>query len=47
MQAQQWLSFVSTELHKGLFIALLDKAAPEAAKQYARDKYLSRLSVVE
>lgn len=47
MEAQQWLSFVSTELHKGLFIALLDKTAPDGAKQYARDKYLARLDVVE
>jgi glutathione S-transferase len=47
MRAQQWLSFLSTELHKGLFIALLDKKAPEGAKKYARDKYLPRLDIVE
>lgn len=47
MRAQQWLSFVSTELHKGLFNPLLDKQAPEGAREYARDKYLPRLSVVE
>lgn len=46
-RAQQWLSFVSTELHKGLFSALLDKEAPEGAKQYARDRYLPRLDLVE
>jgi glutathione S-transferase len=40
---QAWLSFIGTELHKGLFIPLLDRKAPEAAKQYAVSKYGSRL----
>ena len=40
---QAWLSFVGTELHKGLFIPLLDRKAPEAAKSYAMEKYGSRL----
>ena len=37
-RAQQWLSFVSTELHKGLFTPLLDSKANDGAKAYARDK---------
>jgi glutathione S-transferase len=36
---QSWLSFIGTELHKGLFIPLLDRTAPEEAKTYAREKY--------
>ena len=47
MRAQQWLCFLGTELHKGLFTPLLDSKTPEGAKQYARDKYLSRLDVIE
>jgi glutathione S-transferase len=40
---QAWPCFIGTELHKGLFIPLLDRKAPEAAKQYAISKYGSRL----
>jgi glutathione S-transferase len=40
---QAWLSFVGTELHKGLFIPLLDRRAPEGAKTYAMEKYRPRL----
>ena len=40
---QAWLSFVGTELHKGLFIPLLDRKAPEGAKTYAMEKYRPRL----
>ena len=32
---QQWLSFIGTELHKAIFIPLLDPKAPEAVKAYA------------
>jgi len=35
---QQWLNFITSELHKVVFIPLLDPAAPEAAKTYAREK---------
>jgi glutathione S-transferase len=40
---QQWLCFVGTELHKGLFVTLLSKTAPAEAKTYALEKGLSRL----
>ena len=44
---QQWLGFISTELHKVLFIPLLDpKAAPDV-KAYARDKAERRLGVLQ
>jgi glutathione S-transferase len=43
-QLQRWLCFIGTELHKALFLPLLDEKAPEAAKAYARSKEESRLS---
>jgi len=42
-QLQQWLCFIGTELHKGLFTALLDRRSPAEVKAYTLDKYLSRL----
>lgn len=44
---QQWLSFIATELHKGIFIALLDQKAPEAAKEYSRTKIPSRFALLQ
>lgn len=41
-RVQQWLNFVTSELHKFVFIALLDAKAPEGAKQYAREKAVAR-----
>ncbi|WP_438022169.1 glutathione S-transferase N-terminal domain-containing protein [Sorangium sp. So ce233] len=43
---QQWLSFIGTELHKALYVPLLDKAAPAEAKAYALAKAESRLGWV-
>jgi glutathione S-transferase len=39
----QWLCFVGTELHKGLFVPLLDKKAPADVHAYILKKGLSRL----
>jgi glutathione S-transferase len=44
---QQWLSFIGTELHKALFVPLLDPKAPEAVKAYARDKAPLRLGILQ
>jgi glutathione S-transferase len=44
---QQWLCFIGTELHKGLFIPLLDKKAPAEMKAYTLEKNLSRLDYLE
>lgn len=43
---QQWLCFIGTELHKGLFLPLLDRKAPPEMKAYVLEKYLSRLDVL-
>ncbi|MGJ5176675.1 glutathione binding-like protein [Bradyrhizobium oligotrophicum] len=40
---QQWLCFIGTELHKGLFIPILDKTAPDEMKTHVLSKNLSRL----
>jgi glutathione S-transferase len=39
----QWLCFIGTELHKGLFVPLLSKTAPAEMKAYILEKGLSRL----
>lgn len=40
---QQWLGFISTELHKALFVPLLDPRASEPVKTYAREHAALRL----
>ncbi|WP_342359268.1 glutathione S-transferase C-terminal domain-containing protein [Terrarubrum flagellatum] len=35
---QQWLNFISTELHKQVFIPVLDPHAPGGAKEFAQAK---------
>ncbi len=40
---QQWLCFIGTELHKAMFIPLLDKKAPEGTKPHTLAKSRSRL----
>lgn len=37
-QLQRWLNFVATELHKQIFIPVLNADSPDGAKQYARVK---------
>ena len=44
---QQWLSFIGTELHKAVFVPLLDPNAPDTVKAYARDKVALRLGIVQ
>jgi glutathione S-transferase len=46
-QLQQWLGFIGTELHKAIFIPLLDEKAPEAVKAYARDKIGLRMAILQ
>ena len=44
---QQWLGFIGTELHKAVFVPLLDASAPDAEKGYAREKLALRMGVLE
>jgi glutathione S-transferase len=46
-KVQQWLGFIGTELHKALFVPLLDRQAPEAMKAYTRDKADLRLGLLQ
>src|SRR5260221_11185819 len=43
----QWLCFIGTELHKGLFVPMLDKKAPPEVKTYILGKGISRLDYLE
>ena len=43
----QWLCFIGTELHKGLFTPLLGKTVPAEVKAYTLEKYLSRLDYLD
>lgn len=40
---QQWLNFTTSELHKVVFVPLLDPKANDGAKAYAREKAPARL----
>jgi glutathione S-transferase len=44
---QQWLCFIGTELHKGLFVPLLSKTAPAEVKAWTLEKSLSRLDYLD
>lgn len=44
---QQWLAFIGTELHKAVFVPLLDPRADATVKAYARGHADLRLGVVE
>lgn len=44
---QQWLGFINSELHKALFVPILDRYAPETVKAYARDKASLRLGLLQ
>lgn len=44
---RQWLSFVGTELHKGLFMPLFDPSASAEVKAWAKAKAPLRLKVLE
>jgi glutathione S-transferase len=41
---RQWLSFISSELHKGLMMPLLGRETPAEVKAWTLDKYGSRLA---
>jgi glutathione S-transferase len=44
---QQWLCFIGTELHRGLFAPLLSKKAPAEMKSYVLQNGLSRLAYLD
>lgn len=46
-ELQQWLGFIGTELHKAIFIPLLDDKASAEVKAYARDKIALRMRILQ
>lgn len=44
---QQWLNFITSELHKFVFTPLLDRSSTEGAKAFAREKAGRRLAVLD
>jgi glutathione S-transferase len=44
---RQWLSFIGTELHKGLMLPLLVRDAPPEVKAWTVRKYSSRLAYLD
>ncbi|MFT4064598.1 glutathione binding-like protein [Paraburkholderia sp.] len=44
---QEWLGFISTELHKAVFVPLLDPLAPDEVRSYTREKVALRLNLLE
>jgi glutathione S-transferase len=47
VRVQQWLNFVTSELHKLVFQPLLDRASNDGAKEYARSKAEARFAHLE
>jgi glutathione S-transferase len=43
----QWLSFIGTELHKGIFAAILDRKSSPEVKAYVSSKLPARLEVLD
>lgn len=46
-ELRRWLSFIGTELHKGVFAVLFDRRAPTEAKAWALAKAAPRLAHVD
>lgn len=44
---QEWLGFIGTELHKGVFVPLLDPQAPADVRTYTQKKIAMRLDMLE
>jgi glutathione S-transferase len=44
---QQWLGFIGTELHKAVFVPLLDAKASKEVHEYSRSKAKQRLDVLQ
>jgi glutathione S-transferase len=44
---RQWLGFIGTELHKAVYVPLLDSKANDAVRTYSRDKIKLRMDFLE
>jgi len=46
-QMQQWLGFIGTELHKAVFVPMLDEHASDEVKRYSREKIPRRMQTLQ
>jgi glutathione S-transferase len=44
---QQWLGFIGTELHKAVFVPMLDDKASDEVKRYSREKLPRRMETLQ
>jgi glutathione S-transferase len=44
---QQWLGFIGTELHKAVFVPMLDEHASDEVKRYSREKLERRMQTLQ
>ena len=44
---QQWLGFIGTELHKAVFVPMLDEHASDEVKRYSREKLQRRMETLQ
>jgi glutathione S-transferase len=44
---QQWLGFIGTELHKAVFVPMLDDKASDEVKRYSRSKVALRMQTLQ
>ena len=44
---QQWLGFIGTELHKAVFVPMLDDKASDEVKRYSRDNLERRMATLQ
>jgi glutathione S-transferase len=44
---QQWLGFIGTELHKAVFVPMLDEKASDEVKRYSREKLPRRMQTLQ
>ncbi|MDX2168116.1 MAG: glutathione transferase GstA [Deltaproteobacteria bacterium] len=42
----EWVGYISTEIHKGIFALIFNPASPEAAKQFARELAQKKLPLL-
>jgi glutathione S-transferase len=46
-QMRKWLGFIGTELHKAVYVPLLDSKAPDAVKDYSRARIAPRMELLQ
>lgn len=47
MRLREWLSYIGTEIHKGIFSPIFSPKTNDALKAYAQDKFASRFGLLD